>query len=83
MSEFAPRDSHEILDGYPHPPKEEGQGVYIMVDTNGKSHWCPSGNELRRVYLLNPSLYLTGPIYVPLSKVDKDRLFKWMDDYMF
>jgi hypothetical protein len=79
-SQFEPRDSKKILESYGHPKYagEEGQGVYTMLDAKGKLHWCPSGNELRRVHELNPSRWLTGPMFTALSVEDHKR---FMDEF--
>jgi hypothetical protein len=71
---FGPRDSTVIQDSYGHPT--DGQGVYVMYHKTGKFSWCPSGNELRRVYLLDPTEWLTGPIFLPLSKEDHTRIIE-------
>lgn len=72
------QDSKIIQDWYGHP--ENGKGVYTMIDIEGKAHWCHSGNEMSRVYKLWPDNYLTGPVYLHLSKEDCDRLYKWTED---
>lgn len=78
MSNFAPRDSKVIQDWYNHPqyctPKQEGQGRYIMIDMHMRMHQCSSGNELRRIHELNPEKWLTGPMWMPLSQEDYDRI---------
>lgn len=71
-------DSTIIKEWYGHP--EDGQGVYTMIDAKGRSHWCFSGNEMSRVYKMFPENYLTGPIYLHLSKEDYDRLYNWLED---
>lgn len=73
-------DSKEIQEWYGHPPKDEGQGVYVMIDAKGESHWCSSGNELRRVHEISPSEWLTGPIYMTISAEDKKRLDAWLEN---
>lgn len=74
-------DSKEIQEWYGHPPKEVGQGVYVILDVKGKLHWCPSGNNLRSCHNAEPNKYLTGPIYLSLSKEDYNRFIKWFDDF--
>jgi hypothetical protein len=71
-------DSTVIQDFYTHPT--DGQGVYVMYHKAGSFHWCPSGNELRRAYLSCPEVWLTGPIFLPLSKEDHSRVMKDFDD---
>ena len=70
------RNSKEIQEFYGHPADGEGQGVYMMLEVKGKVHWCPSGNELSRWHELEPTRWLTGPIFVPLSKEDHERFAK-------
>jgi hypothetical protein len=79
-SEFNPRDSSQIQDRYTHPKEGEGQGVYIMYQKNGNFSWCPSGNELRRVYLLDPTQWISGPIWLPLSPEDKKRIMDHFEE---
>jgi hypothetical protein len=76
MSEFTPTDSLVIRDAYTHPKYvgEDGQGVYVMMSSRGSLTWGFSGNELKRVYNLNPSQWTTGPIWLPLSKEDYARV---------
>lgn len=71
-------DSTTIQEWYDHPT--DGQGVYVMYHKTGKFSWCPSGNELRRVYLLDPACWISGPIFLPLSKEDYDRIMKDFKD---
>ena len=82
---FEPRDSKHILDWYEHPkyatPPQEGQGRYIMMNQLLEVFSCSSGNELRRIHELDPSRWLTGPIWVPLSKEDNDRI-RAKEDHM-
>lgn len=79
-NQFSPRNSLEILSSYTHPKYEgvEGQGVYVMYSKSGSFSWCPSGNELKRVYEQDPKEWLSGPIWLPLSKEDYDRI---MNDF--
>jgi hypothetical protein len=81
MSQFIPRDSLDILQSYNHPKYVggQGQGVYIILDSRGKLHWCPSGNNLKSMYQRNPEKYLTGPIWLPLSVEDYNRFHDEFD----
>lgn len=80
MSDFAPRDSKILrnLGEYTHPryvtPKEEGQGRYVMMDINRRLVHCQSGNNLLFIHNQDPSRWLTGPIWMPLSQEDCDRI---------
>ena len=71
---FGTNDSTIIQDRYDHPA--EGQGVYVMYHKTGSFQWCPSGNELRRVYLLDPTIWISGPIFLPLSKEDHSKIMQ-------
>lgn len=48
--------------------------MYVMMDINLRMHSCKSGNEMKRVYNLNPANWITGPVWLPLSKEDSDRI---------
>jgi len=73
-------DSKIIKEWYDHPPKEEGQGVYVMFTKDGDLKWCPSGNELRRIHEIDPSQWMSGPIFLSLSKADDGRIREFLED---
>ena len=73
---FLPRDSKDIAESYGHPPAGELKGVYTMLDSRGKLHWCPSGNEMRRVHELNPDMWATGPLFFQMSDEDYERFME-------
>lgn len=76
-SAFDPRDTKQIQEWYTHPKyaNEEGQGYYVMIDIYLKAYICSSGNELKRVHQLDPSKWLTGPMWLPMSKEDYTRIW--------
>lgn len=74
MNGYEIRDSKGILEYYDHP--KEGQGVYVFLGEQGKLKWCPSGNNLKTFHEAAPEKYLTGPIFLPLSKEDHQRFLQ-------
>lgn len=69
------RDSKEILPVYGHPSSvgAEGQGMYVMLHRDGKLSWSPSGNNMRQIHERQPEAWLTGPIFLPMSREDYER----------
>lgn len=65
----------EIKEWYEH---EHDPSVFIMFTKDFEIVWCPSGNELRRGYLENPSDFISGPIEVPITP----ELWKLISDDM-
>lgn len=60
----APHDNEIVIkDWYAH---EHGKSVFVMFDKRGTTHWCYSGNELRRIYLLDPSKWISEPLELPI-----------------
>lgn len=60
----------EIKDVYTH---EHSPSIFIMFDNVYHVYWCYSGNELRRIYLENPSNWISEPIEVPIPEyLDKE-----------
>ena len=65
--------SHEVSQKYP--------SIYIMFDKSFNVHWCPSGNELRRIYLENPSNWISEPIYVAIPRYVDAEIKGMMDNF--
>ena len=55
--------------------------VFIMFDKNFQAHWCYSGNELRRIYLEEPSNWISGPLELPITDDLDKKLTSMMDNY--
>lgn len=53
----------EIKDWYEHA---HPQSVFVMFTKTLEVVWSLSGNELRRVYLLDPDAYSSGPLELPI-----------------
>lgn len=81
MSQFIPRDSLVIQDRYTHPMHVglPGQGVYVIFDKHGKISYSLSGNNLKWFYERKPENYMTGPIWLPLSPEDYNRVKESLD----
>jgi len=43
--------------------------------------WCPSGNELRRIYLLDPEGFASGPLELPIPDELKAAVDEAMEDF--
>lgn len=68
-------DSTNLFSHYSHPSGDDvGDGIYVMFRKEGQVSWCPSGNELARIYRLDPDAWMTGPIYLALSPADSRRI---------
>lgn len=65
-----------IKDHYPH---EHSPSIFVMMHKSFQLQWCPSGNELRRIYLESPDDFLSGPIEVPIPK-DLDKIITFAYD---
>lgn len=68
----------EIKDWYEH---EHSPGIFIMFDKDHRIHWSFSGNELRRVYLENPDLFISGPIEVAIPEYLDQKLMDDLDNF--
>jgi hypothetical protein len=67
-----------IKDWYKH---EQSPSVFVMFDKNFQAHWCYSGNELRRVYLLDPSNWISEPLELPIPAHLDKKLTQMYDDF--
>lgn len=67
-----------IKDWYEH--KIEGS-IFIMLDKDHDVYWCFSGNELRRIYLEDPSYWLTGPIELSIPESLDKQITDFLDNY--
>lgn len=68
----------EIKDWYAH---EHSPSVFIMFTNEYKVIWCPSGNELRQVYLEKPENFIPGPIEVAIPKHLDETLRDYNEDF--
>lgn len=68
----------EIKEWYAH---EKSPSVFVMFDKNYKAHWCYSGNELRRVYLLDPSQWISEPLELPIPEHLDKKLTSYYDNW--
>ena len=68
----------EVKEWYEHVYRSS---IFVMMDKDMKLHWCPSGNELRRIYLLDPSQWLSAPTELPISPELDKKIMDWMDDF--
>lgn len=60
----------EIKTNYPH---DHNPSIFIMFDKKYQVHWCYSGNELARIYLEDPSDWISEPLEVPIPEyLDKE-----------
>ena len=55
--------------------------VYIMFTKKFEVMWCPSGNELRRIYLESPGEFISEPIYVAIPRYLDAAITYAMDHY--
>ena len=53
--------------------------VFVMFYKDWKTIWCPSGNELRRIYLESPDEFLCPPLELEIPKELSDELTEAMD----
>jgi hypothetical protein len=72
------KNMNEIKDFYNH---ESSPSVFVMFDNKYQAHWCYSGNELRRIYLEDPSMWLNGPLELPITKELDEKLTAMYDNY--
>ena len=68
----------EIKELYEH---EYSPSVFIMFTKNYECTWCYSGNELRRIYLENPTDYISDPIEVAIPDDLDKKLTELYDNY--
>lgn len=64
----------EIKEWYEH---SHPQSIFVMFTKSLEVVWSPSGNELRRVDLLDPEAYASGPLELPIP----DEVKEVIDDY--
>ena len=83
VRDFGSEDSIVIKEQYDHhnspwsyEVSKRSPSIYIMFRKDWTVIHCPSGNELRRIYLENPEEYISEPIYVAIPQYLK----KEMDD---
>lgn len=67
-----------IKDIYEH---EHSPSIFIMFDVKFQVHWCYSGNELRRIYLEDPSQWISGPIEVSITDDLDKKLTELYDNW--
>jgi hypothetical protein len=85
---FGSEDVIVIKESYDHKNQpwsyelaKQSPSMYIMMDKNFRVIHCPSGNELRRIYLENPEEYISEPIYVAIPRYLDKEITKAMDNW--
>lgn len=68
----------EIKPYYEH---EREHSVFVMFRKSTELVWSFSGNELRRVYLLNPEEFMTGPLELEISEELMQKLTEFIDNF--
>ncbi len=68
----------ELKEWYAH---EHESSIFVMFNKRYELIWCPSGNELRRIHLIHPEEFLSGPIELPVTPEIYQMLVDHMDDF--
>lgn len=60
---------------------EQMPSIFVMMTKDMQVIWCPSGNELARIYKEDPDNFLSGPMETPVPQDLWDYISDMMDNW--